>query len=777
MDVSFGVSDAMIAELPTASYVINQKGITNLKVAGDTGYSYELRIGVRKDWPTLLAIINRALADIPEDARRQIKRRWISFGGYEESIFRRYALELSLAFGLLALIFIFVLIWNLTLKKQVSQRTQQLLRELEDRKQAEQRARQSELKYKGLVNNIVGVSFRCQFDRSYTMEFMSDYIETITGYDAQSFVKDRTRSLRDIILDQDRSAFREGLQKQIEKNLPFSLECRIKDARGGIHWLQIRGQAIKDNLGVVKYIDGAMFDITQRKEAEKQLNYFEKIVATSNDYLILVDQSLFIKACNKKFADAFGVNQWELKGKNLGHFFRDILGEDHFMELAQTSKTRGKARTNLWYLFPKQTNKKLLHISISPEKTTEGRLDAPGYLINIRDITQINKLEVQLRQAAKLEAIGTLAGGIAHDFNNILSAIIGYTELTLRQTPENQTVANNMEEVLKAADRAQSLIAQILTFSRQDEQAFQAVQLGSIVKEALKLLKASLPSTIEMNLKIESDQAIMADPTQIHQVIMNICTNAGHAMLQTGGMMTVQLSSEQMHAQELEGHPDLKPGHYLKLTVSDTGIGMSQEVRERIFEPFFTTKAKGKGTGLGLSVVHGIVRSHGGDITVYSEPGQGSVFNILFPAIEQKIKEPEKVGKLIPKGDETILLVDDEQVLVDIGKMSLEALGYKVVGETISPRALEIFSNNPNSFDIVITDMTMPKMTGEELSKRIRQINQKTPIIICTGFSSMLNEKKLADMGANGLLAKPVKTRDLALMIRSMLDPQKTDPG
>ena len=769
-EVSFGVSDAMIAELPTASYVISQKGITNLKVAGDTGYNYDLRIGVRKDWPILKEIINTALAGISDDQRKEIKQHWISFDGYGESLIRRYSLELGLVIGFLALIFLIVLVWNLTLKKQVSQRTQQLLKELEDRKQAEKRARQSELKYKGLVNNIVGASFRCQFDHSYSMEFMSDYIQTITGYDSKSFVSEPTRSLRDIIIAQDRKPFREALQNQIEKNLPFDLECRIVDSKGGVHWLQVRGQAIKDNQGMVQYIDGAMFDITQRKEAEKQLNYFEKIVATSNDFLILVDQNLFIKVCNQKFADAFELSQWELKGKNLARFFIEILGEDQFLELAQSSRSQGNAKTVFWYLFPKQVHRKLLKVMIYPEKTANGSLDTPGYLINIRDITKINKLEVQLRQAAKLEAIGTLAGGIAHDFNNILSAIIGYTELTLRQNQETPKVAQNMEEVLKAAERAQSLIAQILTFSRQDEQAFQAVQLGSLVKEALKLLKASLPSTIEMKLKIESDLAIMADPTQIHQVVMNICTNAGHAMLEKGGVMTVQLTSERMNDQELEGHPDLKPGRYLKLTVSDTGIGMSQEVKERIFEPFFTTKDKGKGTGLGLSVVHGIVKSHGGDITVYSEPNQGSAFNILFPAIDQKVKAPQKAINQIPKGNEKILLVDDEQVLVDIGKMSLEVLGYQVVGETSSLRALEIFNKNLNTFDLVITDMTMPKMTGEELCKNIRKLDATTPVIICTGFSSMLDKKKLAEMGADGLLPKPVKTRDMALTIRKILD-------
>jgi len=350
------------------------------------------------------------------------------------------------------------------------------------------------------------------------------------------------------------------------------------------------------------------------------------------------------------------------------------------------------------------------------------------------------RLETQLRQAHKMESIGTLAGGIAHDFNNILSSVIGYTELTLTDLPHESVAKNNLEGVLKAGRRAKDLVTQILTFSRQSDQVHVPVQIHLIVKEALKLLRSSLPATIDIRMNIRNAGQVLADPTQIHQVIINLCTNAFHAMQDETGILDVDLSPMKLDTPDPLTYPDLPPGSYVKLQVRDSGHGMSKPVIDRIFDPYFTTKDKGKGTGLGLAVVHGIVKSHKGAITVESDLGKGSVFSVYLPAVEQTavIKEPKK--KPLLKGKETILLVDDETEVVEIEKQMLEYLGYYVTTCTGSAKALEIFQDCSKAFDMVITDMTMPNMTGDKLAKEIIKIQPDIPVILCTGFNEKVDK-------------------------------------
>jgi signal transduction histidine kinase/CheY-like chemotaxis protein len=384
---------------------------------------------------------------------------------------------------------------------------------------------------------------------------------------------------------------------------------------------------------------------------------------------------------------------------------------------------------------------------------------------------QEKKLETQLRQAQKMEAIGTLAGGIAHDFNNILSAVIGYTELALINIPKESSLQNHLQQVLKAGSRAKDLVKQILTFSRQAEQEVGPFQIKLIAKEALKLLRASLPTTIEIRQDIQSDSTVLADPTQIHQVLMNLCTNAGYAMQETGGTLEVSLTNVELDSHFTGRHSDMAPGPHLRLTVSDTGHGMTPDVLERIFDPFFTTKGPGEGTGMGLSVVHGIVKSFGGTITVYSEPGKGSTFHVYLPIAEDLKDEGEtEVIEPLPTGNERILLIDDEQPLVDIGKQMLERLGYEVITRTSSIEALELFRAQPDRFDLVITDMTMPNMTGDKLAMEIMKIRPDVPVILCTGFSPAITEEEANAWGIQALLEKPLLRHDLAKTIRQVLD-------
>jgi len=380
--------------------------------------------------------------------------------------------------------------------------------------------------------------------------------------------------------------------------------------------------------------------------------------------------------------------------------------------------------------------------------------------------------ERQLQQVMKLQAIGTLAGGIAHDFNNILFPIVGYTELTMDDIPEDCQARKNLEEILKATHRAKELVQQILTFSRQGCQERKPLKIQFLIKEALKLLRATIPSSIEIESNVdEGCGPIKGDPTQIHQVIMNLCTNAYHAMQATGGKLEVGLKEVAISYERSLERVGMKVGPHLELTVKDAGHGMEPEVLERIFEPYYTTKEQGKGTGLGLSVIHGIIKNHGGDISVTSKPGKGTEFTVYLPVIDDVDEETEIVASAgATRGSERILLIDDEKQIIDMEQQILERLGYKVTAKTDSEEALEEFAALPDRFDLVITDMTMPKMTGDQLARKLMQIKPNIPVILCTGFNETIDEEKALAMGIDKFVMKPIVKDVLAGTIRSVLD-------
>ena len=380
------------------------------------------------------------------------------------------------------------------------------------------------------------------------------------------------------------------------------------------------------------------------------------------------------------------------------------------------------------------------------------------------------ELTRQLNQAQKMEAIGTLAGGIAHDFNNILSAIIGYTEITKLKI-DQPALHRYLDQVLSACDRAKNLVGQILTFSRVTELERRPVDVTSITKEAIKLLRATIPSIIEIRRKTAPDvHAVLADPTQIHQVLINLCTNAAHAMREMGGVLGVELENVEITPEMTHSRLDVSPGLYVLLTVSDTGVGIAPEVIDRIFDPFFTTKVKGEGTGLGLSVVYGIVKEFGGSITVQSEPGAGSTFRVYLPAITDMTEAGVETGAPIAGGNERILFVDDEKILMEMGRDILEELGYRVTAIPNSKQALELFRTQPDQFDLVMTDMTMPGMTGADLSQEILQIRPDLPIILCTGLSEIITEEKAMAMGIREFVMKPLNLRSIAELVRRALE-------
>jgi PAS domain S-box-containing protein len=388
----------------------------------------------------------------------------------------------------------------------------------------------------------------------------------------------------------------------------------------------------------------------------------------------------------------------------------------------------------------------------------------------VEDITDRKAMESRLIQAQKIEAIGTLAGGIAHDFNNILSAVVGYTELA-RGKIEQPVLRGYLEQVLRACERARELVSQILAFSRVTEQERKPVDIASLIKESLQLLRATIPSTITIHPKIQPGAyTVLVDPTQIHQVLINLCTNAAHAMRERGGELEVCLDNLEITPQMKSLHVDLNPGPYVNLTVSDTGTGIAAGIINRIFDPFFTTKATGEGTGLGLSVAYGIVKGCGGTITVNSQFGVGSVFSVYLPAIGKTTEAAPETVERIMGGTERILFVDDEEMLVKMSSDMLDGLGYTVTATTVSTEAVELFRSRPDQFDLVITDMTMPGMTGIDLSKEILEIRPTIPIILCTGFSELITEEKARAMGIKGFAMKPLSLRGVAGLIREVLE-------
>nr|WP_320011784.1 response regulator [uncultured Desulfobulbus sp.] len=409
--------------------------------------------------------------------------------------------------------------------------------------------------------------------------------------------------------------------------------------------------------------------------------------------------------------------------------------------------------------------------------TENGAVD--HYVAMFQDITtrkhteeKTKTLRTQLLQSQKLEAIGTLAGGIAHDFNNILAAVIGYTDMAKEMTQSGTPLARDLDQVLRAGHRAKDLVRQILVFSRQSETEPINLMPANIVKEVIKLLRPSLPSTIEIKQKISPKAGpIHMDPTQLHQILMNTCTNAFHAMEEHGGTLAISLRNVTFTPKDLPNSLQAKPGSYVELLIGDTGCGIPASIRDRIFDPFFTTKDLGKGTGMGLSIVHGIVTGYNGFIHLNSTPGEGTTFQIYLPLTAISEKSNGATDTPIPGGTEHILFVDDEEVLVDMVQNMLERLGYRVSVRTNGTDALAAFRDDPDRFDLIITDQTMPGMTGTELAQRILALQPEMPIILCTGYSTLISEEEAKAHGIREFALKPLTKKDLALLIRQVLSP------
>lgn len=507
-------------------------------------------------------------------------------------------------------------------------------------------------------------------------------------------------------------------------------------------------------------------EINEHKRSQKLL---DSIINNTRNVIYVKELSGRFTLVNKRFCEIVQIDRERIIGRLPSDIFPETVAEQH-LENDRAVVAKGEAGTFTEYVDLSDGRHEYISIKF-PLFNQAGSVSAVGGIST--DITEMRDLEKKLRQAYKMESIGTLAGGIAHDFNNILSAIFGYTELSLVETKPGTALHGSLRSVLKASERARDLVRHILAFSRQGEQEFMPVELHPMVKEVVKFMRASLPTSIEIRQKIKGAPSVMADPTQIHQVIMNLCTNAGQAMQSNGGILELGLETVELDSEFTGRYPDLQPGTHVKLSVSDNGHGMSSDLVERIFDPFFTTKGRGEGTGMGLAVVHGIVKSHGGTITVYSNPGKGSIFIIFLPAIKKQPAHPTKCGKALTGGTESILFVDDEEPLVKLGVTMLGSFGYKVTGVTSSTEALERFRENPAHFDLVLTDLTMPKLNGDRLARELLKIKPDIPIILCTGFSATIDENTAIAQGIRAFVNKPILRHHIAETIRKVLDGEK----
>jgi PAS domain S-box-containing protein len=577
------------------------------------------------------------------------------------------------------------------------------------------------------------------------------------------------RSLHGIFLPETYETFREMLIAFAENEEHFESEALLCTLRGEQRHIFLLASFPREGATLENPLV-SIFDITARKQAEEALLKTKFAIDHAADALLWFLSDGRIVEVNAAACRLLGYAREELLSMGADQ----VNPMDRDWESAW-SELKSKGSLTVESTLVANGGHRI------PVEIVSNYLDYHGREFNcafVRDITERKELESQLLQAQKLETIGTLAGGIAHDFNNILGPILGYTDMLLADQPEDSRIRSDLEHIMHAANRAKDLVQQILLFSRRGEQDRRPVQIQLIVKEALKLLKATMPSTISIRQVIDPEcGAVLADPTQIHQVLLNLCTNARHAMRETGGVLTVRLSPFEADEEFVRLHAGMIPGRFVELTVSDTGHGIDESSLARIFEPFFTTKQVGEGTGLGLSVAHGIVVRHGGTITVESVPGQQTAFHVYLPRADVKEIELDREDLPCAANDESVLYVEDRDEVASVGRTMMERLGYRVTLALSGMDALELFRDDPDRFDVVVTDQTMPGMTGSELARELLRIRPDLPIVLMTGYSEAVTAESAKRMGIRGFLRKPIVSRELAVTVREAVDKEPSETG
>ncbi len=642
------------------------------------------------------------------------------------------------------------------LEEEVEKRTADLAMAMDN-------LRLSEEKYRSIFENLQDVYFEVK--RDGTVLEVSPSVAALSQYKPEEIIG---KNIIDFYLNPDK---RQGFLDALEEHRQvLDHELIYKDKDGTLLPCSINAKLRYDSRINEEKICGTLRDITERKQAEKELARLASAIENAAEEIIITNTEGVIEYVNPAFERITGYSRPEILGQHIQTTQNQASASDSFQKMWSTI-TSGE----IWsgQIRSRKKDNTLLdeEATVSPIQDSDGQI--LGYVSIKRDVTEKRQLEAQLRQAQKLEAIGTLAGGIAHDFNNILSGIYGFTELALINVPVDAAQHSHLQQVLNGANRARELVKQILTFSRQREVKPQPVQLIHLLKEGLKLLSATLPATIQIIQKMKSARIVLADPTQVHQLLMNLCTNAAHAMQDNGGILTVELADIDLDEQFAAKHPDITSGQYVCLAISDTGHGMDNDTAEKIFDPFFTTKKEEEGTGLGLSVVHGIVKKYAGLITVDSQIGKGTSFQIFLPALEEQKDVSEKPQTSLPTGEEHILFVDDAKTVAELGKLLLESLGYKVTAETDPQKALEIFQKKPDLFDLVITDQIMPQISGDVLAQKFINIRPELPVILTSGHNEGLDKKGIKERGFLNFISKPFRREEIATIVRKVFDEKK----
>ena len=623
-----------------------------------------------------------------------------------------------------------------------------LIEEIEIRKTAENALRESEERYRLLANNVTDVIWTRDMNLNLT------YITSILNQQGYTIKEAMDRTLEESwapdSLQLARKVFKEELE--IERtNRPDvlrsrTIEVEVKCKDGSTKWTEAKMSFLRDRDGKPTGIIGVTRDISERKQAEEALRKSEEkykdLVENISEVIYTLDKNGVMTYVSPVIQPILGYDSLEITGRSFTEF---VYSEDLPRQKERFKKVlSGPIGSDEYRLLSKSGEIRWVRTSSMPILEENQTIGLRGVL---SDITESKRLEFQLQQARKMESFGTLAGGIAQDFNNILGIIIGNTELAMDDVPKWNPAHLNLEEVLTASFRARDVVRQLLSFARRTNLEKKPVNIGLIIQESLKWLRSSIPISIELRQNIPKDiDTILANPTQINQILINLSTNANHAM-PYGGILEISLKNVDLDEQRAAQHPDLTQGRYVNLKVSDTGQGISAREMHRIFDPYFTTKDVGKGTGMGLSVVHGIVKSHEGTISVQSQYGQGTTFSIFFPVVEEPVVIETEPVEDLPTGNERILFVDDEKSILYAGRNTLERLGYQVEVRQNPVEALELFRANPDQFDLVITDMTMPKMTGDRLVQKILKIRPDMPIIISTGFHENIDEEKARQIG------------------------------
>jgi PAS domain S-box-containing protein len=645
-----------------------------------------------------------------------------------------------------------------------------VVRDISERKNAENEIRNSEARFRNILDHVENIPVQ-GYSADRRVIFWNTASEKVYGYSKAEAIG---RKIEELIIPEE-----------MTRNVIGDIDRWINDGEqipaGEVVLRNKNGDPVPVYSSHIMHEGGSGnkeffcidIDLSQLRNAEWKLQDSEKryrsLIENTMDgfFICKIPSGRFVflnqRACEiygYKMEEGLDLSIWEITASN----DHDLIKE---RVQARLNGDRQGTERRVYTAVRKDGTTFLAEISSSLVSYSHG-LAVQG---TVRDVTEQERSQLQLQQSQKMEAIGTLAAGIAHDFNNMLLPLLGYSEMLKADLPADSPLQQHVDRILEAALRSKELVKQILAFSRQGEQEVKVIKLQPIVKESLKLLRSSLPTTIDLQQSIDpACDAVIADPTQIHQVIMNLATNAYHAMGENIGRLGVKLKQIRMKP-GLKLFPDLIPGEYIRLTVSDTGTGIEKDVLAKIFDPYFTTKATGVGTGLGLSVVQGIVKRCHGHISVSSEPGKGTDVEIYLPIVDRQAEPLQtRQSETILGGNEKILLVDDEAIIVQTQKQMLSRLGYRVIVRTGSIDALEAFRANPDKYDLVVTDMTMPNMTGVQLAKAIKEIRPEIPIILCTGYSHQMNEEKCKAIGIQGFILKPVMTKELAEIIRNVLD-------